>query len=97
MLCRDQAPVEELLLAGAYLDLKQLDEAKRFYRAANDWLERYERPIRAMNLVSHSALNPWAGLAQAYVPVDVPRRNPFDWESWHECDVFRAEVEARMK
>ena len=25
-----------------------------------------------------------------------PRRNPFDWEVWHECDVFRAEVERRL-
>jgi hypothetical protein len=90
-------PVEELLLAQAYLDLKQLDEAKRYYRAAANWLELYERPIQAMNIVSHSALNPWAGLGEAFAPVDDPRRNPFDWESWHECDVFRAEIGARLK
>jgi hypothetical protein len=23
-------------------------------------------------------------------------RNPFDWEVWHECDVFRAEVIRRL-
>ena len=28
-------------------------------------------------------------------PIDDPRRNPFDWEVWHECDVFRVEVERR--
>ena len=89
-------PVEEFLLAQAYLDLKQLDEAKRFYRAATDWLERYERPVQAMNIVSHHALSPWMGLGQAFVPIDDPRRNPFDWESWLECDVFRAEVEQRL-
>ena len=26
-----------------------------------------------------------------------PRYNPFDWETWYECDVFRAEVEAKIK
>ena len=89
-------PVEELLLAQAWLDLNQPDEAKRFYRAAADWLERFERPIQAMNIVSHCALSPWAGLGEAFAPVDDPRRNPFDWEAWHECDVFRAEVERRL-
>ena len=29
-------------------------------------------------------------------PLD-PRCNPFDWETWHGCDVFRAEVEAKVK
>ena len=28
-------------------------------------------------------------------PVD-PRYNPFDRETWYECDVFRAEMEAKM-
>lgn len=63
---------------------------------ATDWLERYEKPIQVMNLVSHNALNPWAGLGEAFVPIDDPRRNPFDWESWLECDVFRARVEKRL-
>ena len=37
-------PVEELLLAQAYLDLKQPDEAKRFYQAATEWLDRPRDP-----------------------------------------------------
>jgi hypothetical protein len=41
-------------------------------------------------------MSPWAGLGQAFAPVDDPRRNPFDWESWHECEVFRVEVERRL-
>jgi hypothetical protein len=32
----------------------------------------------------------------ASVPDDEPRRNPFAWESLHEREVFRAEVERRM-
>jgi hypothetical protein len=90
-------PVEELLLARAYLDLKQPDEAKRFYRAAADWLERFEKPLQAANIVTHCGANPWAGLGEAFAPTDDPRRNPFDWENWYECDVFRADVERRIR
>ncbi len=50
-----------------------------------------------MNLVSYSALNPWGGLSEAFAPDDDPRRNPFDWETWHESDVFRAAVERRLR
>jgi hypothetical protein len=74
-------PVEELLLAQAYFDLKQPDEAQRFYRAATKWLDRPR--------------DPKDNLGVAFEPIDDPRRNPFDWEVWHECDVFRAEVERR--
>ncbi len=85
-----------MLLAQAYLDLKQPDEAKRFYRAAAEWLDQPGQPIRSANIVAQGTLNPWAGLGAAFMPVDDPRRNPFDWEIWHESDVFRAEVERRM-
>jgi hypothetical protein len=89
-------PVEELLLAKAYLALKQPDEAKRFHRAAIEWLDRPGQPIRAANVVTQRVLNPWAGLVAAVADVDDPRRNPFDWESWHECDVFRVVVEKAL-
>lgn len=70
--------------------------AKCFYRAATDWHERYEQPIQVIYLISHHALIPWVGLGQAFVPIDDPRRNPFDWESWLECDVFRAQMKRRL-
>jgi hypothetical protein len=73
-------PVEELLLAQAYLDLKQPDEAKRLYRAAAEWLDRPRESKEAVTME----------------PADDPRHNPFHWEAWHECDVFRAEVEKAM-
>ena len=88
-------PVEELLLAQAHLDLKQPDEAKRFYQIAADWLDRPGWPIRAANVVAHSVPNPWAGVVAA-APVGDPSRSPFDWEPWHECDVFRVQVERRL-
>jgi hypothetical protein len=72
-------------------------KAKRFYRTATDWLDRFENPTRAANIVSHCGMSPWAGLGQALTPIDDPRRNAFDWESWHECDVFRAEIERLMR
>jgi hypothetical protein len=89
-------PVEELLLAQAYRDQKQPAEAKRVYRATAEWLYRPCQLIGAVNIVSHVAPNRWAGLLAAVAPVEAPRRNPFDWEAWHENDVFRAEVERRL-
>jgi hypothetical protein len=86
-------PVEELLLSQAYLALKQTDESKRYYRVAAEWLDRSSLPIRAANIVSLCPMTPWASLMATVAPVDDLRRNPFDWESWHECDVFRAELE----
>ena len=59
------------------------------HRAGTDSSER-------IGYVSHCALTPWAGLGAAIVPVEDLRRNPFDWESWHECDIFRAEVERQI-
>lgn len=85
-------PVEELLLAGAYLDLNQSAEARRCYKAAANWLERPKDPMRAANVITH-AINP---IGEVFKPIDDPRHSPFDWESWHECDVFRAEVEKRL-
>ena len=52
--------------------------------------------FRAANIASHIAMSPWAGLGEAFAPVDDRRRNPFDWENWHECDVFRARIEQRL-
>jgi WD40 repeat protein len=75
-------PVEELLLAQAYLDLKQPDEAKRFYRAATEWLDRPRHPKDSPG--------------GALEPVDDPCHNLLNWEEWHECDVIRAEVEKAM-
>ena len=46
--------------------------------------------------VTH-AINPWNAIGEAFKPIDDPRHNTFDWESWHECDVFREEVEQSRK
>ena len=41
--------------------------------------------------------DPWASLLEAVRDQSDPRYNPFDWETWHECAVFRAEVEGLLK
>ena len=85
-------PVEEILIAKAYLAMNNTTEANRYFKVATDWLDRPRNPMRAANIVTH-AINPINAIAEAFKPIDDPRHNPFDWESWHECDVFRAEVE----
>ena len=77
--------------------MKQPDEARRCYRAAADWLDRPRNPMQTANVASHAAVNGWAALGEAVKPIEDPRYNPFDWEAWHECAVFRAEVEGLIK
>ena len=62
-----------------------------------DWLNRHRTPIQAANFVTHFGQHAWVGLGEAFAPVDDPRRNPFDWENWHEFDVFLADVEKRTR
>ena len=88
-------PVEELLIASAFLKMNRLEDAKNYYRSAANWLDRPRDPMRAANVVTH-AINPWNALGEMFKPLDDPRHNTFDWESWHECEVFRAEVESRL-
>jgi WD40 repeat protein/tetratricopeptide (TPR) repeat protein len=88
-------PVEEWLLATAYLDLNQPEEALRFHCEAVERLRRYQR-IRMANIIWGIALNPAAGLADIFNPAVDPRRNSFESETWHESDVFRADFEWQL-
>jgi hypothetical protein len=88
-------PVEEMLLSLAYRRLSQFEEATRFQRVADEWLERPRVPIRAANLITH-AFNPWNALGEAFKPIDDPRYDAFEWESWHECDVFGAQMRLKQ-
>jgi tetratricopeptide (TPR) repeat protein len=84
-------PVEELLLAQAHLALKDLDKAKFYYQAAVAWLDQSQAndPL-AERIKFEKTLYP------VPKPLDDPRFNPADWESWHECSVFRAELEKSL-
>ena len=43
-------PVEEFLIARAYLALNNRAEAQRYYKAAADWFDRPRNPMRAANV-----------------------------------------------
>jgi WD40 repeat protein/tRNA A-37 threonylcarbamoyl transferase component Bud32 len=93
----DRPPVEELLLALACANAGRTDEATAWHAKAVAWLDRHRLLLQAASASSVSAATPWAGPAELLRVPDDPRRNPFDWETWHECDVFRAEVERRLQ
>jgi hypothetical protein len=46
----------------------------------------------AGDLVAGGLAGPWQGLTKRQVPVGDPRYNEFDWESRHECAVFRGRI-----
>jgi len=85
-------PVEQLLLAQAHLASNELEDAKRFHQAAVDWLDRAPEPGPATEVIEQLKT-----LFEIPKPLDDPRYDPFDWESWHESDVFRAEVEMALQ
>jgi hypothetical protein len=94
---KDRPPVEELLLALAYLEDDQPDEAAKWHARAVAWLDRYQQPMQLMSALGAFPGGVWQGAAELVKrPVD-PRYNSFDWETWYECEVFRNEVEARLK
>ena len=88
---RNCPPVEELLIAKAYQKMNRPDDARKYYPIATERLDRPRKPMAAANVVTH-AINPWNAIGEAFKPVDDLRHNTFDWESWYECDVFRAEL-----
>jgi hypothetical protein len=79
------------LIAKAYWKMNRPEDAKKWFGIATEWLDRPRKPMAAANVVTH-AINPWACLGEAFKPVDDPRHNTLNWESWYQCDVFRAEL-----
>ncbi len=64
---------------------------------AAEWLDLPREPSRAAEVITKCAVNGWAALGEAIKPIDDPRHNTMDWETWHESDVFRAEVERLLR
>ncbi len=93
----DKPPVEELLLAWAYLELKQTDKAKGLWAKATVWLDRGQEAVRAANLVGMMPSGVLPGMAPLFAPPADPRYNTFDWETWHELDVLRRELAPRFE
>ena len=92
----DQPPVEELLLAWAYLDTKQTDKAKLLWMKATAWLDRQQEAVRAANVVGTLPGGVWPGIAPLFAPRSDPRYNAFDWKTWHELDVLRRQLTPRF-
>ena len=93
---KDRPPAEELLLALAYLAAKKPGEAAKWHDKATQWLDRYPKPPQVKPAPGAPPNDPLAAIRELYQPPADPRYNAFDWETWYECDVFRAEVEAKL-
>jgi eukaryotic-like serine/threonine-protein kinase len=89
-------PVEELLLALAHAKSGRTDEAKTWHSTAITWLDRYQRPLQVTSAVGTASTDGWGAMLELVRDQADPRYNPFDWETWYECQVFRAEVEGLL-
>ena len=53
-------------------------------------------PLKDVSALGCAPSGPqFATTEKVKTPLD-PRYNPFDWETWHELDVFRQEAEAKL-
>jgi len=92
----DPPPVEELLLAWAYLDTGQPDKAKALWTKASAWLDGQQEAVRATNLAGTLPAGALPGVAPLFVAPTHPRYSAFDWETWHEIDVLCRELGPRF-
>jgi hypothetical protein len=92
----DPPPVEELLLAWAYLDTDQADKAKVLWAKATAWLDGQQEAVRAADLAGTLPAGPLPGVAPLFLAPTHPRYNAFDWETWHEIDMLRRELGPRF-
>jgi WD40 repeat protein len=92
----DKPPVEELLLAWAYLDANKPDKAMTMWTKATAWLDGQQQAVRAANVAGILPAGALPGVAPLFAPPADPRYNAFDWETWHELDVLRRELAPRF-
>jgi WD40 repeat protein/tRNA A-37 threonylcarbamoyl transferase component Bud32 len=92
----DPPPVEELLLAWAYLDTDQADKAKALWAKATAWLDGQQEAVRAVDLAGTLPAGVLPGVAPLLVSPTHPRNSSFDWETWHELEVLRRELAPRI-
>jgi hypothetical protein len=92
----DKPPVEELLLAWAYLDTNQPGQAKAMWTKATAWLDGQQQAVRAANVAGILPAGALPGVAPLFAPPADPRYNAFDWETWQEIDVLRRELAPRF-
>jgi hypothetical protein len=92
----DPPPVEELLLAWAYLDTDKADQAKALWTKATAWLDGQQEALRAADLAGTLPAGALPGLAPLFLAPTHPRYSAFDWETWHEIDVLRSQLAPRF-
>jgi hypothetical protein len=92
----DRPPVEELLLAWAYLDTDHPDQAKALWTKATAWLDGQQEAVRAANLAGTLPAGALPGVAPLFAGPTHPRYSTLDWETWHELDVLRRELAPRF-
>ena len=87
------------LFAGRVRDESQLPTGSfkaQGMKTAIASLDRYEKPMQLASMLGTASTDKWSGLLELVRKPTDPRYNSFDWETWHECDVFRAEVERKL-
>jgi WD40 repeat protein len=92
----DPPPVEELLLAWAYLDTDHPDQAKALWTKATAWLDGQQEAVRVANLAGTLPAGALPGVAPLFAAPTHPRYSAFDWETWHELAVLRRELAPRI-
>jgi eukaryotic-like serine/threonine-protein kinase len=88
-------PVEELLLAWAYLDTSRPDKAKEEWTKATRWLDSRQEAVRAANVIA-TVPGVLPGVTSLFAPPADPRYRALDWETWHELEVLRRELAPRF-
>jgi tetratricopeptide (TPR) repeat protein len=94
----DEAPYEDLLLALAYHQLKQPDEATKCLSHAVAALDRSRHELAAGNAVLSGNLSPLHMLTGLQAPT-LPdgRERMLGWQGWLDLQVLRREVENALK
>ena len=77
--------------------MKQPEEARRWLDRAVAWIDRYQQPMQVASAVGCAPSGPLFAATELHKPPLDPRYNPFDWETWHELEVFRREAEAKFR
>src|SRR5262249_49391027 len=93
---QDDAPIDELLLALALIDLDRRDEARKLLATAVAWMDQGRPPLTAASLLGARSGGPLTALgALIQTPADA-RLNPLDPFTAHELTSLRAEVEKAL-
>ena len=89
----DAPPIEELLLALAYLRMDKPAEARKYQKIAIAWIQRKSEPVRASALVGLAGRNPLQALVCLAVNPADPRLVPLAPRTARELTALLDEFE----